>query len=279
MATKLAHITRPSLALQTRYVEKPWGRTDLPLGFGCRHGRRIGEIWFEHDDFVNPALLVKYLFTSESLSIQVHPTDSQASSRGFCRGKSESWYVLAAEPDAKIGLGLSETLSDGDLRAAARDGSVVDHMNWHPVKPGDFIFVPAGTIHAIGAGISLIEVQQNLNVAYRLYDYGRPREVHVEDAISVARAGYDFDRNFRAADGPANCVLADTQCFSIFRASSADALPRHFLGRRRWVIPVEGTAAAEDIVVSPGGCLLAEAGAALSLSSTATVLVGVEGRI
>ena len=279
MATQLAQILRPSLQLETRYVEKPWGRTDLPLGFGCRHGRRIGEIWFEHDAADNLPLLVKYLFTSESLSIQVHPDEVHASSRGFRRGKSESWYILDAAEGAKIGLGLTRPLSAREISAAASDGSIVDLLDWRPVKAGDFVLVPAGTIHAIGAGVSLLEMQQNLNVAYRLYDYGRPRELHVDEAVAVSSPNFDLDRCFRPAAGPLDCILANTRHFSLVRATSPEALPPKFGGRRRWVMPIEGMATADGISVSPGGCLLAEAGAALTMSPSALVLVGVEGRI
>src|SRR3954469_16623507 len=108
------------MKLATRQVEKPWGRTALPAPFGDTGGRRIGEIWFE-----GPAdlpLLAKYIFTSEKLSVQVHPADDAARARGLRRGKSECWYILHAEPGAVLGLGLKEEMSRDALRAAAEDG-------------------------------------------------------------------------------------------------------------------------------------------------------------
>jgi mannose-6-phosphate isomerase len=173
------------MKLDRRYVEKPWGRTQLPAIFDAPTGKRIGEIWFTADG--EQPLLVKYLFTSERLSIQVHPDDEQARARGLTQGKSECWYILDAEPGATLGLGLKSAISAADLRSAALDGSIEQQMNWRPVRAGDFFMVPPGTIHAIGGGISLLEFQQNSDVTYRLYDYGRPRELHLEDPVSVAR--------------------------------------------------------------------------------------------
>jgi mannose-6-phosphate isomerase len=137
-------------------VEKPWGRGALPAIFPDTGGRRIGEIWFsdEHD----LPLLVKYIFTSERLSIQVHPNDAQASARGLARGKSECWLILDADEGATIGLGMKRDVPSEELRCSALDGSIEQLLDWRPAKPGDFFFVPAGTVHAIGAGISLLEL-------------------------------------------------------------------------------------------------------------------------
>ena len=169
-------------------VERVWGRTDVPAGFPrLGAGVPVGEIWFEAP--AEAPLLVKYLFTAERLSIQVHPDDEAARARGYRRGKDEAWYILAAEPDARIGLGLTRTISRDALKAAALDGSIETLLDWRPVTAGELLYSPAGTIHAIGAGISLIEIQQNLDLTYRLYDYGRPRELHLDEGIKVARPG------------------------------------------------------------------------------------------
>jgi len=146
----------------------------------------VGEIWFQDEADANDELLVKYLFTSEKLSVQVHPDDQQAQARGYTRGKDEAWLILAAEPASTIALGPKVALSEDTFRSAIHDGSIADLLDWRPVKAGDFIYSPAGTVHAIGAGLTLIEVQQNLDLTYRLYDYGRPRELHVEDGVRVA---------------------------------------------------------------------------------------------
>lgn len=176
----------PATPFNSRYVNRPWGREQLPPGFpGVAMPERIGELWFAADD-CSTELLVKYLFTSERLSIQVHPDDAAAHSSGLPRGKSEAWFVLDAEPGAVIGLGLVAPLSPDALRAAAGNGAIEQMIDWRPVRAGEFIYSPAGTIHAIGAGLSLIEIQQNLDMTYRLYDYGRPRELHLDEALAVA---------------------------------------------------------------------------------------------
>ena len=134
---------------------KPWGVADLRPWSNARHdGEAIGEIWYERPagaaaDF---SLLLKLLFTSQPLSIQVHPDDAFAASTGMARGKSEAWYVLGATPEARIALGLKQRISPRQLRDAIDDGSIESLIAWRAVSPGDVIAVPAGTIHAIGAG-------------------------------------------------------------------------------------------------------------------------------
>ena len=186
-------------ALATRQVEKPWGRESLPPPFVAPAGERIGEIWFEPPPEL-PSLLVKYIFTSEKLSVQVHPDDDQARAMGHgANGKEECWLVIDAEPRATLGIGFREPIDAEAMRAAALDGSIEELLVWHPVRAGDFFYIPANTVHAIGAGVSLIEVQQNADITFRLYDYGRPRELHLDEAIAVAsgaphegiRAAYD----------------------------------------------------------------------------------------
>ena len=174
--------------MRSRPVERPWGRDRLPEPFSAlvQDGRRIGEIWFEDEAAASPALLIKYLFTSERLSIQVHPDDAEAQAAGLPSGKDEAWLVIGAEPGAVIGLGLTEAVSPEALRAAALDGSIERLIDWRPVAAGDYFYSPAGTIHAIGAGVSLIEIQQYADVTYRLYDYGRPRELHLDAGVAVA---------------------------------------------------------------------------------------------
>ncbi len=180
----------PASQLSRRPVERIWGRTSLPPAFGAGlRDRPVGEIWFTDDARRDAALLVKYIFTSERLSIQVHPDDAAAKARGYARGKDEAWYILDAEPGAVIGLGLTDTIPPEALRAAALDGGIERLIDWRPARAGDLFWSPAGTIHAIGGGLSLIEVQQNLDLTYRLYDYGRPRELHLDDAIAVAAPG------------------------------------------------------------------------------------------
>lgn len=173
-------------ALPTRMVEKVWGRDVLPEPFAAPHGKRIGEIWFEPPPELD-SLLVKFLFTSDKLSVHVHPSDDHAQAGE--QGKEECWLVLAADDDARIAIGLSEDTSEQQLRFAAQDSSIEQMLEWYRVRAGDFFYLPAGTIHAIGGGLSLVEVQQNSDTTFRLYDYGRPRELHLDRAIEVAQRG------------------------------------------------------------------------------------------
>jgi len=177
-----------AVKLTPRRVPKPWGRHDLPFGLdGSNGGEPIGEIIFDAPDGREDELLVKLLFTSERLSIQVPPDDHAAAERGLPRGKDEAWVVVDADPAATIGLGLHRPLAPEALRDAALDGSIEDVVDWRSVNTGDCFYSPAGAIHAIGPGLALVEVQQNADVTYRLYDYGRPRELHLADAVAVAK--------------------------------------------------------------------------------------------
>ena len=177
---------------RTRTLPKPWGVDDLrPWNKASHDGNTIGEIWYERAERspTEPSLLIKLLFTSQPLSIQVHPDDAFAHSVGLPRGKSEVWYVLSATPEAKVALGLKQRMTPRQLSAAVDDGSIADLVEWKTVSPGDVIYVPAGTIHAIGAGLVIAEVQQRSDATFRLFDYARPRELHVERAIAVAKTG------------------------------------------------------------------------------------------
>ncbi len=253
------------MKLERRYVEKPWGRTALPAMFDPPAGECIGEVWFTSE--AELPLLAKYIFTSEKLSVQVHPDDHQARARGLTQGKTECWYILEADAGASIGLGLKQEASAEALRSAALDGSIEELMDWRPVGAGDFFFVPAGTIHAIGGGISLLEFQQNSDVTYRLYDYGRPRELHLDDGIAVAtRAPYSTDLA-QHLGGSDERTLVDGPHFTLVH-TRRDALR----DRRRWVLPLEGEVQSGDHMAASGECLLVEAGQ--PLASNARMLIG-----
>jgi mannose-6-phosphate isomerase len=164
--------------------EKVWGAPNTEPWYRNPERRNIGEVWFAASDSV--PLLVKILFTSDTLSVQVHPKDEYANAHHNSRGKTEMWHILRAEPEAKIALGLRKALKPQQLRDVARSGEIMDLLNWLPVRAGNTFFVPAGTIHAIGGGIVLCEVQQHSDITYRLYDYGRGRELHLDHAIAVS---------------------------------------------------------------------------------------------
>lgn len=174
--------------LTARAAEKPWGRRDLSPWSALAPAVPVGEMIYTPPGGDDTELLIKALFTDARLSVQVHPTADVARAAGHRRGKDEAWIILSAEAGAEIGLGLNRQLTPGALAAAAADGSIADLLVWHPVSPGDVLFAPAGTIHAIGAGITLIEIQQNLDLTYRLFDYGRARPLQLDAAVAVADA-------------------------------------------------------------------------------------------
>jgi mannose-6-phosphate isomerase len=132
-------------------------------------------------------LLVKILFPADKLSVQVHPDDAQAKAMGETRGKTECWYVLEAEPGATVALGLKPGVGAKEVEASVESGTMEALLEHVPVSVGDMLFVDAGTVHAIGPGVVLLETQQTSDVTYRLYDYGRPRELHLEKGLQVIK--------------------------------------------------------------------------------------------
>lgn len=254
--------------LPFKRVSKPWGRLMLWPGFAdpAPGEEPIGEIWFPSPDG-DPDLLIKYLFTSEKLSVQVHPDDQGARARGYPRGKDEAWLVLAAEPESTIALGPKAPLSADAIRAAAIDGSIVDLLDWRPVKAGDFIYSPAGTVHAIGAGLTVIEIQQNLDLTYRLYDYGRPRELHLEDGIAVADL-----QPFEDAPAPTTPgLLAASSKFSVARLEGG----RHTLdlgGATGWIVPVSGRGTIDGAPCAAGQCWALDGQAIVTVESGGSFL-------
>src|SRR6266481_5712999 len=198
----------PTEHASVRVVHKPWGVRDLkPWSSIDGTGDAVGKLWFDRADknAPIPALLLKLLFTSEPLSIQVHPDDTFARAMGMSNGKSEAWYIISAKSGARIGVGLERRVTPQQLRASIRDGSIVDLVQWRPVEKGDVIFIPAGTIHALGAGIVLAEIQQRSDTTFRLFDYGRGRELHEECAVAVSDAG-----PIQAQSGPRRLTAART---------------------------------------------------------------------
>jgi mannose-6-phosphate isomerase len=260
--------------LDRKLVEKPWGRCELPAIFGDTGGKRIGEIWFTGP--TDLPLLVKYLFTSDRLSVQVHPDDEQARARGLASGKEECWYILDAEPGATIGLGLKRQVSADVLRGSAEDGSIEDLIDWRPVNAGDFLYVPAGTVHAIGGGLSLLEFQQNADVTYRLYDYGRPRDLHLDDGIAVASPTPYPNGLARHVSPEEPTILVNGPLFSLVQAVAGGS-PGQSSGRR-WIMPLDCDVRSGADAAGPGECLLVDAGEPVDLPS-GRVLIGSEGAI
>ena len=238
-----------SCLLPIRSVEKPWGRDGLPAPFASAPGKRIGEIWFEPPPALD-ALLVKYLFTSEKLSVQVHPPGAG--------GKEECWLVVAAEPGAALGIGFREPLGAEAMRAAALDGSIEHLLEWHSVEPGDFFYIPAGTVHAIGAGVGLIEVQQNSDITYRLYDYGRLRELHLGEGIAAAKGVPHNPALRRKLPENGSLTLVDGPHFRLDRIEGPPGgeLAARYAGALL-VIPLAGELEVAGETVLPGQCALA----------------------
>lgn len=268
-----------SMSLATTSVVKPWGRTRLPAPFANPGGERIGEIWFEPPTAL-PDLLVKYIFTSQKLSVQVHPSDHQTLDAGLGRqGKEECWLVVDAQPDARLAIGFSREVGVDEMRAAAIEGSIEELLVWHPVSRGDFFYIPANTVHAIGAGVSLIEVQQNSDITYRLYDYGRPRELHLDAGLEVALGRpYDLSLHKRVA-ADAAMTLVDGPLFRLdqIRGNAADALAERYRGPLL-AMPLSGMVRSGGEVLEPGQCGLVEDISALDISTESACLIAQPSR-
>jgi len=132
-------------------------------------------------------LLVKFLFPAEKLSVQVHPDDAGAQRVGQPCGKTECWYVLQADRGAQVALGLKPGTTLEEFESSIRENRAEALLNWISVHSGDMLYVTAGTVHTIGGGMILVETQQTSDITYRLYDYGRPRELHIKDGIAAIK--------------------------------------------------------------------------------------------
>lgn len=245
--------------LSVRRVSKPWGQAVLPPPFPAPEGEPIGEIWFEPPAEL-PDLLIKYIFTSEALSVQVHPSDAQTEAQGLGReGKEECWLIVDAEPGARIGIGFRETIDPERLRTAALDGSIEQMLVWYPAQAGDFFYIPANTVHAIGAGISLVEVQQNSTITYRLYDYGRPRELHLDAGLAVAQARPYPAELRRHLPERGEVTLVEGPYFRLDRTDgpASEDLRTVYAGAPLLVLPRSEGIAVHGIDLAVGECALA----------------------
>jgi mannose-6-phosphate isomerase len=264
--------------LKEHRVSKPWGRTDVPRVFGSTSdGEPLGEVWFQREGG-DDALLVKYPFTSERLSIQVHPDDVVARNAGLSSGKDEAWLILDAEPEAEIAIGMRNPVSADELRAAALNGSVVDLVNWRRVSRGDAYYSPAGTVHAIGAGLTLLEVQQNCDVTYRLYDYGRPRELHLNEGIRAAKTDLDVGKSIEIAIDESRSVLIEGPKFIVERWRAGRASLLADKSTPLWLIPLSGPASANGQELAQPSVWIAECSVALEVGTGGDLLVAYEGQ-
>lgn len=239
-----------------RVVRKPWGRTDLRPWSELGHdGSPIGELWFQRADAgaPEPALLLKLLFTDEALSIQVHPDDTFAQAIGLPHGKSEAWYVLAADAGAQVSLGLRRSLTPSQLRAAIVDGSIADLTHRQPIHVGDAVAVPAGTIHAIGAGLVIAEIQQRSDATFRLFDYGSRRDLHLDSAVGTATAGPAPAQAPARRLSEARLVVATSPYFILeqvdFAANSHWEIDAE---TETWMLVLQGGAILDDLKLATG---------------------------
>lgn len=206
---------REPFKLLPEFRERVWGKRDLsPLFPEPPNTQPIGEVWFtaennltslnkplhsllkEHPEAlgtgINPKhphlcpLLVKLLFTTARLSVQVHPDDAYAAKHHQSLGKTEAWYVMDSQPPGDVAIGFRRQITPERLESSALSGEIEQLLNWRKVAKGDVVFTPAGTVHAIGAGLTICEIQENSDITYRLYDYGRPRELHLAQGKEVS---------------------------------------------------------------------------------------------
>jgi mannose-6-phosphate isomerase len=207
------------LLMLPRFDPRPWGTHDLsPIYPNHKFEEKIGEAWLTGDDckaangplagrtlaqlseqyrreLVGDAardaarfpLLLKFLFPHEKLSVQVHPDDEQALRLGQPWGKTECWYVADARPGSQIALGLKSGVTARQLEEAIHQKRAEELLNWINVYTGDMIYVAGGTVHTLGPGSVIVETQQQSDTTYRLYDYGRPRELHLKDGMAVVK--------------------------------------------------------------------------------------------
>lgn len=206
-------------------IGEAWLTGDMCLvATGPHKGKRLDEMFREahgallgaNVDVKDSPLLIKLIFANEKLSVQVHPDDKMAQKYGEPRGKTECWYALAAEPHAEVALGLKQGVTLGQVERGIQEGSLEESLNVVPVAQGDMIFVDAGTVHAIWPGAILLETQQNCDITYRMYDYGRPRELHIAKALEATclttHAGKVTPKTL--AD---RTILIDTEYFRVER--------------------------------------------------------------
>jgi mannose-6-phosphate isomerase len=251
--------------IEPRFDERVWGFMDLRPWFDrVAQGQPLGEAWLTGDECLvangpyngtrlgtlfaelprellgerapvaGSPLLIKVIFAREKLSVQVHPDDQMAQKYGEPHGKTECWYVLEAQPEAEVAAGLKPGTTVERVRTGIADGTLEECLYMVPVTKGDVVFVDAGTVHAIWPGSILLETQQNSDLTYRMYDYGRPRELHIEKSLEamklVTRAGKVAPR--KLAD---RTILIDVEYFRVER------------------IPVEGARRSETLAGADEG--------------------------
>lgn len=299
--------TAPEMVvLRPRLSERIWGFTELPEflpqpepgkpvgeawltavecvaeGDGAASGMTLGELtrrWPAEFAAVGEGefpLLMKWLFPREKLSVQVHPNDAEAQEKGEPRGKTECWYVLSAEPGATVAVGFREEISREEIERAIADGTLENRLEYIPVKAGDMVYLEAGTIHAMGPGVVVLETQQYSDTTYRLYDYGRPRELHLERGLAVTkqRTGSGL---IKPVEHEGFVRLMESPYFVVdrFRVGSDERRPLGLAGRMQILVALGegaevrlGSGAVRELPVGHAVVLPALAGAAAELLGT-----------
>ena len=186
----------------------------------CRsHGRELlGDAAFERTGGAFP-LLIKFIDAADDLSVQVHPTDRLAARRHGCLGKSEMWYIIATQPGSRLAAGLNRAFDPEAFERSVADGSFNQALAWHDTHPGDAFYLPAGSVHAIGRGNLLLEVQQPSDITYRIYDYDR-RDADGNRrplAIAEARDAIDYTPGHNYRLRPEGSAIVATRHFSVWR--------------------------------------------------------------
>ena len=250
-----------AVKIEPRFVERVWGSLHLQPWFP-NPAVKTGEVWFTAGN-----LLIKFLFTTEALSVQVHPDDAYARRHhgAGAAGKTEMWHILEAAPGARIAAGFARPVSREEVRQAALDGSIEQLLGWHTVHPGDTFLTPAGVVHALGAGLVVCEIQQNSDITYRLYDYGRGgRELHLDRGLDVAKLERHPGREPVAGERLAACEYFVTERWTL------DS-PRHW-DRDAALIFLEGAGTVDGREFARGEVWQAPAGATVQPRGAVTML-------
>lgn len=270
------------LLMQPLFDPRPWGAQDLSPIYPGHFDEKIGESWLtgDHCKIQNGALagkslaevalrfrralvgeaasdearfplLAKFLFPHEKLSVQVHPDDEDARAIGQPWGKTECWYVAHARPDAEIGLGLKPGTTRAQFEKSIHENRAEELLNWIKVAAGDLIYVAGGTVHTLGPGSIIVETQQQSDTTFRLYDYGRPRELHLKNGLQAikeqAASGKVRPRPFSKSGMNGNRVLplVESPYFSVERLELHGEQKFDFAGEKKSaqiLVAIEGSA-------------------------------------
>ena len=280
------------LLMSPLFDPRPWGTLDLSAIYpNHKFNERVGEAWLTGDNCVvangplakrtladlckefgaelagtaapDPwrfALLMKFLFIEEKLSVQVHPDNATAQRFGEPWGKTECWYVAHAKAGAQVALGLKAGVTRGQLEQAIHEQRAEELLNWVNIYHGEMIYVAGGTVHTIGGGSVLLETQQQSDTTYRLYDYGRPRPLHLEHGLASVKERTASGKVIRPApvviDGGKNrrSSMIRAPYFSVDLWELKDA---HEFSRAEFSANSEKTSA--QILVAVEGCGVVEA--------------------